>query len=87
MKKLVQVEEVEGEGLMSLMGEQVILFCMNFNYAGKLVGINDDFVLLENGGIVFKTGDFKLPAWQDFQKVGDKLYVRPSTIEAYARGK
>ena len=42
MKKLVNVTEVEGEGLTKLMGERVTLFCMNYIYTGKLVGVNED---------------------------------------------
>ena len=87
MKQLVQVQEVEGEGLLSLLGQQVILFCMNYFYAGKLIGVNDSFVLLENGGIVYETGPFSEPKWKDFQKVADKLYVRTDTIESFAIGK
>jgi hypothetical protein len=30
MKKIVSVTEVEGEGLIGLLGENVILFCMNY---------------------------------------------------------
>ncbi len=87
MKKLVEVQEIAGEGLVSLLGEQVILFGANYFYAGKLVGINEDCVLLEEGGIVYETGAFSAPEWKDFQKVADKLYVRIAAIESYARGK
>ena len=86
MKKLVSVTEVDGEGLESLMGEQVILFCSNYFYAGKLVGINSTCVLLEDGGIVYETGAFSDKSWKDFQKIGH-VYVQTSHIEAYAKGK
>jgi len=86
MKKLVQVEEVEGEGLPALMGEQIILFCGNYFYAGKLVGVNDSFVKLEDGGIVYETGDFNAPKWKDFQKIGT-VYVMTSSIESFSKGK
>lgn len=86
MKKLVQVQEIEGEGLEALMGEQVILFCGNYFYAGKLTGVNEKFVLLEDGGIVYETGAFSDKAWKDFQKIG-AVYVMVSHIEAFARGK
>ena len=87
MKRVVQVQEIEGEGLEALMGEQVILFCVNYFYAGKLVGVNDKFVLLEDGGIVYETGAFSSPSWKDFQKIGQPLYVMLSHIEAFAKGK
>lgn len=87
MKKLIEVQEVDGEGLVSLLGEQVILFCMNYFYAGKLVGVNDTCVLLENGGIVYETGPFTDLKYADFQKVADKLYVNVRSIESFAKGK
>lgn len=86
MKKIVNVTEVAGEGLISLMGEKVILFCLNYFYAGTLVGVNDDCVLLEDGGIVYETGAFSDKSWKDFQKIGS-VYVRIGMIEAFARGK
>jgi hypothetical protein len=87
MKKLVQVQEVEDEGLIALLGEQVILLCMNYFYAGKLVGVNDKDVMLEDGGIVYETGEFSNKSWKDFQKIPGTLYVRTTAIEAYAKGK
>jgi len=86
MRKVVSVVEVEGEGLQALMGEKVILFCMNYFYAGTLAGVNDDCVLLEDGGIVYETGEFTEKAWKDFQKIGS-VYVRIASIEAFAKGK
>lgn len=86
MKKIVNVVEVEGEGLVSLLGEKVILFCMNYFYAGTLAGVNTDCVLLEDAGIVYETGSFSDSKWKDFQKIGS-VYVRIQSIEAYARGK
>jgi hypothetical protein len=80
------VTEVEGEGLLSLLGEKVILLCANYFYAGTLAGVNDDCVLLEDGGIVYETGPFSDTKWKDFQKIGS-VYVRIQNIEAFAKGK
>lgn len=87
MNKLVKVEEVEGEGLIGLLGEQVILFCVNYFYAGKLTGVNTDTVLLEDAGIVYETGAFTDSKWKDLQKIPGPLYVRVAAIEAFAKGK
>jgi hypothetical protein len=83
MKKLVEVQEVSGEGLVGLLGQRVTLFCLNYTYEGKLVGVNDDDVLLENAGIVFETGPLTATRRQDFQDFPNKLYVRTSAIESY----
>jgi len=87
MKKIVNVQEILGEGLESLLGEKVILFCNNYFYAGKLIGVNNVFVLLEEAGIVYETGSFTDKNWKDFQPVGTSLYVMTSHIEAFTKGK
>lgn len=83
MKKLVNVQEVEGEGLVGLMGERVTLFCLNYIYTGKLVGVNDDCVLLENPAIVYETGPFNTKEWKDAQALPKQHYVMKRCIESF----
>lgn len=83
MKKLVKVEEVDGEGLIALMGEDVTLFCFGYIYAGKLVGVNDKFVKLENAHIVYETGSFDEKKFKDAQKLPNDHYVMISSIESF----
>jgi hypothetical protein len=83
MKRLVNVEDVPDDGLVGLMGERVTLFCMNYFYTGKLVGVGDTFVLLEDAGIVYETGPLLDKAWKDMQKLPGNWYVRTAAIESY----
>ena len=84
MKKLVSVEEVEGEGLVALLGERVTLFCMNYIYTGKLTGVNDSFVKLEDPSVVYETGAFGTASWKDAQSLPSGVwYVQLSAIESY----
>ncbi len=70
------------------MGEQVILFCANYFYAGKLDGVNKTVVKLTEPRIVYETGEFTAKAWKDAQSLCvPELYVRISMIESFARGK
>jgi hypothetical protein len=85
MKKLVKVEEVAGEGLIGLMGEEVAIFCMNYIYAGKLVGVNDTCVKLENAHVVFATGSFDGKKYSDAQKVAAELYIQTTSIESFGK--
>ncbi len=87
MKKLVTVQEVPGEGMTALLGERVILLCMNYFYAGTLTGVNDDCVLLEDAGIVYDTGAWTNGSWADFQKVPHPVYVKKDAIESFMKGK
>jgi len=83
MKKIVTVTEVDGEGLVGLLGKRVILLCSNYFYSGTLAGVNTTDVLLEDAGIVYETGPWSGKTFQDEQKVGGNLYVRVASIEAY----
>lgn len=84
MKKIVNVTEVEGEGLVALMGERVTLFCMNYIYTGKLIGVNSTCVLLEDPAIVYETGSFEEKQWKNAQDLPHKnWYVQISAIESF----
>jgi hypothetical protein len=83
MKKLVQIQDVQGEGLVALMGQRVTLFCMNYIYTGDLVGVNDTCVLLKNAGIVYETGAFTDKGWKDYQQLPNDVYVQTAAIEMF----
>jgi hypothetical protein len=84
MKKLVSVTEVEGEGLEALLGQKVTLFCMNYFYTGKLIGVNKTCVLLEDPSIVYDTGSFSNKEYADCQSLCVKVfYVQIAAIESF----
>lgn len=80
MKKIIQVD---GEGLESLLGERVTFFCMNYIYTGKLIGVNDSCVLLDEPSIVYETGPFDKKEWLDAQSLPNQIYVQISSIESF----
>ena len=79
----VLVNEVENEGLFALMGKRVTLFCGVYIYTGKLVGVNDTCVKLEDAGIVYETGSFNEKNWKDCQKLPNAWYVTTQSIESF----
>ena len=81
MKKIV--DEVSGEGMEKLMGEVVTLFCLNYFYTGRLVGVNDTCVLLEDASIVYETGELSSKDWKDAQKLPNDWYVQIGAIESF----
>jgi len=81
MKRLI--EQVEGEGLESLLGEQVEIWCCRYIYAGKLTGVNDKDILLANASIVYETGSFDESGYSDSQKLPYPKYIRIDSIESY----
>ena len=88
MKKLVNVTEVEGEGFEALLGEDVLIFALNYIYAGKLVGVNTTCIQIEGAKIVYETGSFTDKGYTDAQKLpGTVWYVQTSNIESFGLGK
>lgn len=83
MKKIVTVTEVEGQGLEALLGQKVTLFCMNYIYAGKLVGVNTTDVLLEDAYVVYETGAFSAGSFKDAQRISGEWRIRTAAIESY----
>jgi hypothetical protein len=88
MKKLVKCEEVEGEGLLALLGKRVVVYCSNYIYTGTLLGVNDTCILLGNDVyIVFETGDFSASQYKDAQKISKEFYIQCSAIESFGISK
>jgi hypothetical protein len=81
MRKIV--EEVSGEGLEKLLGERVTLFCLNYIYTGKLIGVNASCVLLEEAAIVYETGELTDKIWKDAQPLPNAWYVHLCCIESF----
>ena len=80
MRKIVEVSD---EGFEGLLGETVTLLCMNYFYTGKLVGVNDSCVKLENPSIVYETGEWSSKSWKDAQALPGDCYVQLQAIEAF----
>lgn len=86
MRKIV--EEVDNEGLDGLLGKRVLLMCAGYFYEGKLIGVNDTFVKLDDAAIVYSTGDWSDKSYSDIQKLHQKeWYVQRRLIESFGRSK
>ena len=83
MKVAVQVTEVEKEGFLALLGETITCFCAIYIYTGKLVGVNETCIKLENPKIVYETGSFTEKQWKDAQVLPNDLYLQIGMIESF----
>ena len=81
MKKIV--EDVNGEGFDKLLGERITVFCMNYIYTGKLLGVNDTCILLTDPSIVYETGAFDDTEWKDAQALPNDIYIQISSVESF----
>lgn len=85
MKRIVNVIESSGDGLEKLLGECVQVWCVNYIYAGRLVGVNTNDIVLEEAGVVYQTGKLGGKSFEVFEPCGvDELFIRTSAIESYS---
>jgi hypothetical protein len=88
MKEIVTATEVGWKGLESLLGQQVMIFCLNYIYAGELAGINATCIQLKNPKIVYETGPFNQKGYADAQGLPAEVWhVQISAIESFGLGK
>lgn len=84
MKILVETKEVQAEGFLALLGKNVEVFCCIYIYAGKLVGVNDTCIKLQNPYIVYETGKFLDKQYKDAQHMGREFhYIATGFIESF----
>ena len=81
MKKVV--EDAQAEGLEKFLGEKITLFCLNYIYTGRLLGVNDSCVLLAEAAVVYETGAFNDKSWKDAQPLPQNWYVQRAAIESF----
>lgn len=81
MKKIV--EEISGEGLEKFLGERITLFCLDYIYTGKLMGVNAMCVLLSEPAIVYETGPFAEKRWKYAESLPNDFYVMTQAITGF----
>ena len=81
MKMIVEIKDQEG--LESLMGKNVTLFCQIYIYTGELIGVNDTCIKLRGAKIVYETGALDTLTWKDAQALPQDWYVQKNAIESF----
>lgn len=72
--------------LSSHIGSHVLLFCMNYFYAGKVVSVDEHTVCLESPQIVYETGAFDAKVFKDAQDLPtNEWHIQISMIESFGK--
>ena len=80
----VVIDETKSEGLESFLGNEIVLWCINYIYTGTLVGVSGTDAKLENARLIYETGAFDETGWKDAQSLPNGThYVRLAAIESY----
>lgn len=84
MKRVLNVVETESDGLEKMLGEMVQIWCVNYIYAGRLIGVNTDSVCLAESVVVYETGKMTDKGWKFAESTGlDELFIKTAAIESY----
>lgn len=75
-------ETKETEGLESLLGKWITVWCLNYIYCGRLVGVNSTDIKLTEAHVVYETGSLTGPH-KDMQELPTDWYIRVPCIESY----
>ena len=80
MKRIIDTEE---NALESLLGETVLVMCVNYFYEGKLTAVNSTAIELELPAIVYNTGPWTEDGWQDSQSLpAKKIFISINAVES-----
>ena len=71
------------QGFESLAGQRITVFAAPLIWTGRLAGMNDGCILLEEPAIVYLTGPFDDPNWEDAQPLPSHMYIQKAAIQAY----
>lgn len=79
----------QGDALETMLGQPVLLMCMNYFYHGTLEGVNYEQAMLseDDAVIVYETGPWADAKWKDAQKLDRQVIVNRSAIESFMPGK
>lgn len=82
MKRIVETDT--RTELDKFLGKQVVFMCLNYFVTGILVGINDDFFVLEDPHIIYETGPWSDGKWKDCQDMKEEsINVMKSAVEMW----
>jgi len=85
MKRIV--EDTNPSGFDAVLGEKVMVICNIYIYTGKLVGVNDDHLELDDAKIVYETGKLDEGNWKDAQPLISPHRVMKQAIESWGLSK
>lgn len=74
---------MKAQTMEDLIGKKVMLFCLNYIYAGKLVGVNEENVQLEDAFIVYETGELDAKSFKDAQRLPATWHIKTSCVESF----
>ena len=82
-----RIVETQDGGFESMLGEKVEVWCGVYIYAGKLVGVNDNHIEIDDAYVVYETGELTAVSYKDAQPLQGMRRVMLHAIESWGPGR
>ena len=82
-----RVVETDDGGFEAMLGEKITCFCQIYIYTGRLVGVNEDHLELDDAKLVYETGELSSGEWTDAQALPGRWRVMKQAIETWGAAK
>ena len=71
--------------LKDLVGKTYAFWCARYIYHGKVKVVNPTYIILEDAGIVYETGELEAKEASDLQKLPNECHVLIQSIESFGK--
>jgi len=71
------------ESYEDLIGQTFTFWCVRYIYHGIVKAVNDNYITLEDAGIVYETGELNADEPSDLQKLENEVYIPLHSIEMF----
>ena len=78
-----RIVETDDGGMDALLGKRVLFMCANYFYVGRLIGLNEISVQLDDASLVYETGRWDSSSWKDAERLPSTLNIMIHFIESY----
>ena len=68
-------------------GHPVTLFCRDWIYAGKVIAVHDNYVVLDPCWMIFDYGQWSNTEWKTYERIPTAWCVQKSVVESWGVGK
>ena len=84
MKRIVETQD---GGFEAMLGEKIVCFCQIYIFTGKLIGVNEEHLELEDAMLIYETGELATGDWKDAQPLPGTWRVMKQAIESWGEAK
>ena len=68
-------------------GQGLTFFCKDWTYAGCVISVQDNYVILDPCWMIFDYGMWSDPEWKTYERIPTPWCVQKNSIESWGAGK